>query len=92
MAGRADAAIDFRYQTTNSLTNDLVLAVLHAYRSLGGVVASERVAAWTILSVLGDARWRTLAGIGLPDGGTPSQWVDDLARRLPALGAPGSMP
>lgn len=85
MAGMADPALDFRYQTTNAPTNDLVLAVIDAYRSLGGVVETERVAAWTILSVLGDARWRSLAGIGLPDDGTPEGWVDDLARRLPQL-------
>lgn len=89
MSGLADPAIDFRYQTTNALTNDLVLTVLDRYRAHGGTVSTERVAAWTILSVLGDARWRTLDGVELPGGGTPRAWVDDLASRLPELGAPG---
>lgn len=89
MAGLADPALDFRYQMTNATSNDLVLGVLDGYRALGGVVSTERIAAWTILSVLGDARWRTLAGVPLPGGGTAREWIDDLADRLPGLGAPG---
>lgn len=87
-AGLADPAVDFRYLLTTEPTDGLLRAVLAAYRARGGVVDDERVAAWTVLTVLGDARWRTLAGVPLPGGGTAAGWVDDLARRLPGLGVP----
>ena len=42
--------------------------------------------AWHILTVLGDALWRTDAGIALPGGGgTPSSWVDELDTRLRSI-------
>lgn len=43
---------------------------------------SERALAWHILTRLGDARWRTLAGVDLPGRGTPNEWVDELFATL----------
>ena len=42
--------------------------------------------AWHLRNVLGDALWRSEAGIPLADHRTPSEWVEDLATRLSALG------
>ena len=42
----------------------------------------ERVMAWHLRTVLGDALWRSEAGVALPGGGDPSSWVDQLARRM----------
>ena len=49
------------------------------------MLAIERVMAWHGLTVLGDALWRTEAGVALPGGGGATSWVDDLARRLDML-------
>jgi hypothetical protein len=46
----------------------------------------DRIMAWHLRTVLGDALWRAEAGIPLPDRRTPVQWVDDLAARFAALG------
>ena len=42
--------------------------------------------AWHVLTVLGDALWRTEARVALPGGGDASTYVDDLSSRLDALG------
>lgn len=42
--------------------------------------------AWNVLTVLGDALWRTEAGVALPGGGDSSSWVDDLRDRLGIIG------
>ncbi len=42
--------------------------------------------AWNVLTVLGDALWRTEAGVSLPGGGDAASWVDDLAVRLSLVG------
>ncbi|MFK0292926.1 hypothetical protein ACIQU6_20965 [Streptomyces sp. NPDC090442] len=47
--------------------------------------APERVVAWHLRIALGDALWRSEAGIPLPDRRTPSQWVDGLSARFTAL-------
>ena len=60
--------------------------MVDAYQRLGGHHLSiERVMAWNVLTVLGDALWRTEAGVALPGGGTAETWVDDLAVRLDSL-------
>jgi hypothetical protein len=46
----------------------------------------DRIMAWHLRTVLGDALWRAGAGIPLPDKRTPVQWVDDLTARFTALG------
>lgn len=43
--------------------------------------------AWHRRTALGDALWRSEAGIHLPDHRTPVEWVEDLQRRLTAMGA-----
>jgi aminoglycoside phosphotransferase (APT) family kinase protein len=88
-SGIAEAEFDLRYLPGNAATPDLTIAVVDAYRRLGGRRLSiERIMAWNVLTVLGDALWRTEAGVALPGGGTASTWVDDLARRLASLDLP----
>jgi aminoglycoside phosphotransferase (APT) family kinase protein len=58
---------------------DLLLAVLRHYT--GRRLDADRVLAWHARSALNDALWRCEAGIALPDGRTPSEWVDDLVFR-----------
>ena len=42
--------------------------------------------AWHIRTVLGDALWRTEAGVPLPGkGGTAGTWVDELDDRMRAV-------
>jgi hypothetical protein len=42
--------------------------------------------AWHLRTALGDALWRSEAGIPLADHRTPPEWVDDLAVRFTMLG------
>ncbi|GAA1379791.1 hypothetical protein GCM10009661_53510 [Catellatospora chokoriensis] len=58
----------------------------HYERESGRLLDLERVMAWHVRSVLGDALWRCAAGVALPDGRTPARWVDDLTARLGELG------
>ena len=84
--GPADRHFDFRYLPGNSASTDLVLAVVGAYeRQTGLALRLERIMAWHVLTVLGDALWRTEADVELPGGGNASSWVDDLRRRLDDL-------
>jgi hypothetical protein len=52
----------------------------------GTTLDVDRIMAWHLRTVLGDALWRAEAGVALPDNRTPAQWVDDLADRFAALG------
>jgi aminoglycoside phosphotransferase (APT) family kinase protein len=62
---------------------ELVAAVMRHYERLAGRgLAVDRVLAWHVRTVLGDALWRSEAGVPLPDHRTPAAWVDDLATRL----------
>lgn len=89
-AGAAEPEFDFRYLPGQSPTLDLLLATTEVYeRETGRSADLARVMAWNVQTVLGDALWRTEAGIGLPGGGTPTQWVDELGQRLRALGFAG---
>ena len=76
---------------------ELLTAVMRHYQqSTGRLLSAERVMAWHLRNALGDALWRSEAGIPLPDHRTPSEWVEDLAARFNALGidpeAPPSAP
>jgi aminoglycoside phosphotransferase (APT) family kinase protein len=85
-SGIADPNYDLRYLPANADGTGLVLAVMSAYeRRSGRRLAVERVIAWHVLTALGDALWRTEAGLALPGGGSPATYVDELASRFAAL-------
>jgi aminoglycoside phosphotransferase (APT) family kinase protein len=66
---------------------ELLTAVMRHYQQITGRRLSvERVMAWHLRTALGDALWRSEAGIPLADHRTPPEWVDDLAARFSALG------
>jgi aminoglycoside phosphotransferase (APT) family kinase protein len=66
---------------------ELLTAVMRYYQQITGHRLSvERVMAWHLRNALGDALWRSEAGIHLADHRTPPEWVDDLSRRFSALG------
>ncbi len=83
-AGVGDRAFDFRYLPGQAATVDLFLEVVRRYERLADQgLDLERVMAWHIRTVLGDALWRTEAGVSLPgSGGTASSWVDELEIRM----------
>jgi aminoglycoside phosphotransferase (APT) family kinase protein len=85
-AGPGEAEFDLRYLPAQGPTVDLLTETMSHYDRLSGRALSlERVMAWHLRTVLGDALWRSEASVSLPDGGTPSQWVDALAQRFAAL-------
>jgi Phosphotransferase enzyme family len=62
---------------------DLLTAVMRHYQQLTGrQLSTDRVMAWHLPTALGDALWRSEAGIPLADHRTPPDWVDDLAARF----------
>jgi aminoglycoside phosphotransferase (APT) family kinase protein len=66
---------------------ELFTATVAHYEKLTGTKLDvDRIMAWHLRTVLGDALWRAEAGIPLPDKRTPVQWVDDLTARFTALG------
>ncbi|MFF5081418.1 phosphotransferase family protein [Actinoplanes sp. NPDC000266] len=68
----------------------LFTATVAEYERISGTTLNvDRIMAWHLRTVLGDALWRTEAGVPLPDHRTPAQWVEDLEARFAALGAPG---
>jgi len=88
--GPGDPAFDFRYLPGQADTVDLFRQVVRRYEQLNGRALNiQRVMAWHIRTVLGDALWRTEANVPLPgSGGTASSWVDELphARRARPIG------
>jgi aminoglycoside phosphotransferase (APT) family kinase protein len=89
-SGRADPHFDLRYLAGNARGAEFLLSVLSAYERFSGRrLAVDRAMVWHVLTVLGDALWRTEAGVAFPDpGGSADTWVDDVARRLDALDLP----
>ena len=66
---------------------DLLTAVMRHYQQIAGrQLSADRVMAWHLRNALGDALWRSEAGIALADHRTPPEWVEDLAPRFTALG------
>ena len=66
---------------------ELLSAVMRHYQQLTGrQLSASRVMAWHLRTALGDALWRSEAGIPLADHRTPPDWVDDLAARFSMLG------
>ena len=87
ISGPRDAEFDFRYLPSQAPGIDLFGAVVRHYREESGRdIDVERVMAWHVRTVLGDALWRSEAGVALPGGGDPSTWVDELEQRLLAAG------
>ena len=83
ISGPRDAEFDFRYLLSQAPGSDLFAAVTSDYRAQSGrVLDLDRVMAWHIRTVLGDALWRSEAGVALPGGGDPSSWVDELLQRM----------
>ncbi|MFF5290016.1 phosphotransferase family protein [Paractinoplanes globisporus] len=66
---------------------ELFTATVAAYERMSGTTLDvDRIMAWHLRTVLGDALWRAEAGVALPDHRTPAQWIDDLTARFTALG------
>jgi aminoglycoside phosphotransferase (APT) family kinase protein len=85
-SGGGDPAYDFRYLPAQGPTSDLFVATAAEHGKLTGTpIDFARVMAWHIRTVLGDALWRSQAGVPLPDRRTPPEWVDDLQSRLDEL-------
>jgi aminoglycoside phosphotransferase (APT) family kinase protein len=65
---------------------ELFTATVAHYEKLTGTKLDvDRIMAWHLRTVIGDALWRAEPGIPLPDKRTPVQWVDDLTPRFTAL-------
>ena len=83
ISGPRDPEFDFRYLPSLGPGSHLFAAVAHHYQEQAGrEIGLDRVMAWHIRTVLGDALWRSEAGVALPGGGNPSTWVDELAQRM----------
>jgi len=66
---------------------ELLTAIMRHYQQITGrQLSAARVMAWHLRNALGDALWRTEAGIPLADHRTPPDWVDDVAARFSAIG------
>jgi aminoglycoside phosphotransferase (APT) family kinase protein len=84
-AGAGDYHFDLRYLPALA-PMDLTQRVCAEYeRATGRRVLPERVMAWNVLTDLGDALWRTEAGVEVV-GGPVSRRIDGLAARLAAAG------
>lgn len=78
--------VDLPTPTPQADTTELRERFARCYERLTGRhVVLDRVMAWHIRTVLGDALWRTDAKVELPEGGTPTEWIDELDERLNAL-------
>jgi aminoglycoside phosphotransferase (APT) family kinase protein len=85
--GAAEPEYDLRGLPGTGPGVELLTAVMRHYRQLAGrPLSAERVMAWHLRNALGDALWRSEAGLPLPDHRTPPEWIDDLAARFAALG------
>ena len=85
--GLAEAEYDLRAFPGTGPGVELLTATMGHYRAITGrELAADRVMAWHLRTALGDALWRSEAGVPLPDHRTPTEWVDDLATRFTALG------
>jgi aminoglycoside phosphotransferase (APT) family kinase protein len=87
-SGLGEPEFDFRVLPVFGPGVDLLVATVKRYEALSARKLSlSRIMALHLLNYLGDALWRTEAGIGLPEpGDTPSAYVEEAAGRLAALG------
>ncbi len=83
----ADPEYDLRCLPAEGPDLVLLTATASHYRAQSGTdVALDRVMAWHIRASLGDALWRSEAGVHLPGGGTPPEWMDAIGARMDEFG------
>jgi Phosphotransferase enzyme family len=90
-SGIAEPEYDFRAIPSFGPGIDLLTSTIDEYTVLTGRSLSlERIMALHLCTSLGDALWRTEAGLPLllarPGGGTPDDYVDELAARFALAG------
>ena len=87
-SGLAEPEFDFRGLPAFGPGVDLLVSTVKRYEALSvRKLSLSRIMALHLLNYLGDALWRTEAGISLPEpGDTPSAYVEEAAGRLAALG------
>lgn len=88
-AGAAEPEYDLRHFPGPDMGPglELLTAVMRHYQKITGrQLSTDRVMAWHLRTALGDALWRSEAGIPLTDHRTPPERVDDLAARFTMLG------
>ena len=90
-SGLAEPEYDFRSIPSFGPGIDLLRSTVDKYVALTGRRLSlERIMALHLRTTLGDALWRSEAGLPLllprPGGGTPDDYVDELAERFALLG------
>ncbi|WP_410784844.1 phosphotransferase family protein [Kribbella sp. C-35] len=84
--GTADPEYDLRAFPGTGPGVELMQATIHHYQQISGRrLSPERVMAWHLRTTLGDALWRSEAGVPLPDHRTPTAWVDDLTARFKSV-------
>ena len=88
-AGIGEPEFDLRCLPGDCGIELFTATVAHYEQMTGTTVDVDRIMAWHLRTVLGDALWRAEAGVALPDHRTPAQWVDDLNGRFAALGTFG---
>lgn len=85
-SGAAEAEYDLRYVPALGPGVGLLAATAESYAArTGRALSLDQIMAWHVRTALGDALWRSEAGIPLPGGGTPPGYVDQLAERFAAL-------
>jgi hypothetical protein len=90
-SGIAEPEYDFRAIPSFGPGVDLLVSTIDEYVALTGRQLSlQRIMALHLCTSLGDALWRTEVGLPLllprPGGGTPDDYVDELAGRFALLG------
>ena len=92
VSGPGDPEYDLRYLPPLEPTLGFVNSVCERYTALSGTSLDlRRVMAWHVRTALGDALWRSEAGVPLPAGCTPASYVDDIRRKLDELGEPRAL-
>jgi aminoglycoside phosphotransferase (APT) family kinase protein len=83
-----DPHFDFRYLPAIERTLGFFRRAAERYeRRAGRAVEPAPVLAWHVRTVLGDALWRSEAGVPLPGGGSPDRWVEEMPGRIAELAA-----
>ena len=90
-SGIAEPEYDFRVIPSSGPDVDLLTSTINEYMALTGRHLSlTRLMALHIRTTLGDALWRSEAGLPLllprPGGGTPDDYVNEIAARLALIG------